>query len=87
MEKVVQGCDVNPNQIKQWHDQLLEGATGVFSNRPTAEPETAIDVMTQRPAQSAHTAIMGSQLFNYPRVPAAGQEVSCIFPSRTRSFC
>jgi transposase len=34
------------NQIKQWRDQLLEGATGVFGDGPKAEAEPAIDVKT-----------------------------------------
>jgi transposase len=34
------------NQIKQWRDQLLEGATGVFGEAPKAEAEPAIDVKT-----------------------------------------
>ena len=38
--------DVHQKQIKQWRDQLLEGATGVFGEAPKAEPEPAIDVKT-----------------------------------------
>ncbi len=34
------------NQIKQWRDQLLEGATGVFGEAAKAVPEPAIDVKT-----------------------------------------
>ena len=34
------------NQIKQWRDQLLEGATGVFGDAPKTEPEPTIDVKT-----------------------------------------
>jgi transposase len=34
------------NQIKQRRDQRLEGATGVFGDRPKAEPEPVIDVKT-----------------------------------------
>jgi transposase len=34
------------NQIKQWRDQLLEGATGVFGDGLKAEAEPAIDVKT-----------------------------------------
>ncbi len=38
--------DVHPNQINQWHDQLLEGATGVFGEAPKAETKPVIDVKT-----------------------------------------
>lgn len=41
-----QEFDVHLNQIKQWRDQLLEGATGVFGEAPKAEPEATIDVKT-----------------------------------------
>ena len=34
------------NQIKQWRDQLLEGATGVFGEAARPEPEPTIDVKT-----------------------------------------
>ncbi|OWJ96414.1 hypothetical protein CDV54_06370 [Paracoccus yeei] len=35
---------VHPNQIKQWRDQLLEGATGVFGEASKADPEPSIDM-------------------------------------------
>ena len=44
--ELAQDFDVHPNQIKQWRDQLLAGATGVFGEAPKAEPEPAIDVKT-----------------------------------------
>ena len=28
--ELAQDFDVHPNQVKQWRDPLLEGATGVF---------------------------------------------------------
>ena len=34
------------NQIKQWRDQLLEGATGVFGDASKAELAPVIDVKT-----------------------------------------
>jgi transposase len=44
--ELAQDFDLHPNQIKQWRDQLLEGATGVFGDGPKAEPEPVIDVKT-----------------------------------------
>ena len=45
--ELAQEFDVHPNQIKQWRDQLLVGATGAFiGEAPTAWPEPTIDVKT-----------------------------------------
>jgi len=46
-QTLVELSDVHANQIKQWKDQLLEGATGVFGDETKAEPTApTIDVKT-----------------------------------------
>jgi transposase len=47
MSELAQQFDVHPNQIKQWRDQLLEGAAGLFTaeSKPS-KPEPAVDVKT-----------------------------------------
>ena len=46
MIELSQEFDVHPNRIKQWRDQLLDGATGVFGEAPKADLEPVIDVKT-----------------------------------------
>lgn len=40
LTELAQQFDVHANQIKQWKDQLLEGATGVFGDPPKEEAST-----------------------------------------------
>lgn len=44
MSELARQFDVHPNQIKQWKDQLLDGVTDVFDDKPKSrkEPETDI---------------------------------------------
>ena len=44
MSELATQFDVHPNQIKQWKDQLLEGVTNVFDDKPKASKEPEIDV-------------------------------------------
>ena len=44
--ELAQEFDVHPNQINQWRDQVLEGATGVFGAGPKGEPKPVINVKT-----------------------------------------
>ena len=47
LSELAQHFDVHANQIKQWRDQLLEGAVDVFGwEGKTVKSEPAIDVKT-----------------------------------------
>ena len=56
--ELAQDFDLHPNRIKQWRDQLLEGATGVFGDAPKGDAEPRIDVKT------LHAKIAGLTLEN-----------------------
>ena len=42
--ELAQEFDVQPNQIKQWRDQILEGVTGIFGEAGKAEAAPVLDV-------------------------------------------
>ncbi|HSG35551.1 MAG TPA: transposase, partial [Sphingomonadaceae bacterium] len=44
--ELAQDFDVHPDQIKQWRDQLLEGATSVFGAAVAPQAEPGIDMKT-----------------------------------------
>jgi transposase-like protein len=44
LTELTQQFDVHLNQIKQWKEQLLKGATGVFGGEVKAEATSAIDL-------------------------------------------
>lgn len=44
MSELATQSDVHPNQTKQWKDQLLDGVTDVFDDRPRASKEPEIDI-------------------------------------------
>jgi transposase len=47
LSELAQQFDVHANQIKQWRDQLLEGAIGVFGSEAKSEPQApTVDVKT-----------------------------------------
>lgn len=46
MSELAQQFDVHPNQIKQWKDQLLAGASGVFdAEKRTEAPEVDLTAL------------------------------------------
>lgn len=46
LAEFAQEFDVHPNQITQWHTQLLEGASGVFGAAATTDEAPVVDVKT-----------------------------------------
>ena len=50
---------MHPNQIKQWKDQLLDGVTDVFDDKPKGSKDSEIDV------KSLHAKIVQLTLENY----------------------
>ena len=46
LTELAQQFDVHPNQIRQWKDQLLEGASGVFGEPKAEALRPLIDVKT-----------------------------------------
>lgn len=44
LTELAQQFDVHPNQTKQWKDQLLEGAAGVFGGEAKADAALAVDL-------------------------------------------
>jgi transposase len=44
LSELAQQFDVHANQIKQWKDQLLEGAAGVFGTEAKAEVAPSVDL-------------------------------------------
>lgn len=66
LTELSQEFDVHANQIKQWRDQLLEGATGVFGEGPKAEAEPAIDVKTLHAKIGTHSDASGRLFRQHP---------------------
>lgn len=46
LSELAQQFDVHPSQIRQWKDQLLEGASGVFGETKAEAAQPLIDVKT-----------------------------------------
>ncbi len=46
LTELVQQFDVHASQIKQWKDQLLEGAAGVFDSESKTPSAPKVDVKT-----------------------------------------
>ncbi len=44
--ELAEDFDLHRNQIKQWRNQFLEGATGVFGETPKGDPVPKVNVKT-----------------------------------------
>ena len=44
MSELATQCDIHPNLIKQWRDQLLDGMMNVFDDKPRASKKLEVDV-------------------------------------------
>ena len=79
--ELAQDFDAHPNQIKQWRDQLLEGATGVFDDGRKAEPVPVIDVKT------LHAKIGECWRWRMIFCPAHSERQACCRAQKDGRFC
>ena len=61
LTELAQQFDVHPNQIRQWKDQLLEGASSVFGEMKAEAAQPLIDVKTLHAGRQTSFALRSAR--------------------------
>ncbi len=90
--ELAQDFDVYPNQIKQWRDQLLEGATGRYigfynSRRPHMTAPSQGCRGTEASSSMSQTGLVAVSRSRGPSHRAAWSQIPSLMIVRMRASC